>query len=593
MRMKIRTKIVASTALVVSLSLLLSGLFTYQYVIGIIREQSVKDSRTKLEQISSQIQKMQEQVAKTAEYVITDTELNESLLEAPGMSLEQEYFKKVAIQEKLQRFIALNSTVTNVLIVRGDGEFFSAFSGYDDYYKQYLSQPWFTGLQEKRVQKGFSVPHDSFHLSKMQTGISYVVNYRNELSLTSPHYTLVLDIYYPELKNVFNDSRGDFEQIRLLNQDGAPIVSSPERTAADHTVLIQGGLADPERPYAENDDYIVITNRSMKEGWKQAAIISKEKLFHKINKILVYYIWIIISSLVFTLILILPVIFNITKPISRLVSAMKRVSVGDFNTSIAIRSGDELEILGGGFNRMVSEIKAHMAASLQNEETKQRMQIELLLSQINPHFIYNTLNTLIYLSHAERSRDAAKIALALIGILQDSMKVGDGFSTVSEERSIVERYVDIQQFRYPDRFAVEWDIEEEARDAVIPKMVIQPLVENALFHGICPMDGQGTIRIRTVLEGETLTVSVEDDGVGMDEATWRLKLRSPEAAGTSNQTRGIGLRNIKERIRFLYGPAFGLSVESEPGVGTRVVLKLPFRQWRQAAGGAIPGFDTK
>jgi two-component system sensor histidine kinase YesM len=536
---------------------------------------------TKLEQISSQIKKIQEQVAKTAEYIITDNEINTLIVDGPGDNLEQAYFKKYNIQEKLQRFTALNTVVTNVLIVRSDGEFFSGTSGYEDYYETYLQEPWFTKLKEKKVQKGFTVPHDFFYLSQTQKVISYVVNYKNDADKASPHYSLVLDIVYPEINSVFNDSLKDFEQIQLLNDEGELLFSSssPESkpSMSDHTALIKDSFILHNRPYVENKEYIVINNSAMKEGWKQAAVISKAKLFHKINKIFVYYMFIIISSLIFTLILILPIILNITKPVSRLTHAMKRVSAGDFNTSITIKSGDELEVLGSGFNRMVFELKEHISSSLLHEEAKRKMQIDLLMSQINPHFIYNTLNTLIYLSHAERNRDAVKITLALINILQDSMKVGDGFSTLSEEKIIVERYMDIQQYRYPDRFTMEWKMDDGVQTAAVPKMIIQPLVENALFHGICPDDSEGVIRVQARLMNGTLEITVEDNGIGMDEQTVERVFTQPQNPIKSDQTRGIGLRNIKERIHFLYGSNYGMEIQSRRGTGTRVVLNIPFK----------------
>jgi two-component system sensor histidine kinase YesM len=580
MKMKIRTKIIASTTLVVWISLLVSSLFTYHYVTEIIREQSIKDSLTKLEQISSQIKKMQEQIAKTAEYVITDGEINTLIVDKGGTNLEQAYFKKYNTQEKLLRFAALNTLVYSVLIVRSDGEFFSNFRGYEDYFQQYLKGSWFTKLMEKKTKNSFTPLHDIFYLGKTQQGMSYVVSYKNEADKAGPNYSLVLDIVYPEIKNVFSDSLHDFEQIQLLNNEGEILFSGPEQTTSDYSELIKASLSESNRAYIENKDYIVIVNSGMKEGWKQAAVISKAKLFQKINKIFIYYMIIILSSFIFTLVFILPIIFNITKPISRLTQAMKLVSAGNFNTSISIKSGDELEVLGYGFNRMVLELKEHMATSIQNEETKRNMQISLLMSQINPHFIYNTLNTVIYLSHADRNRDAEKITLALISILQDTIKPedGDGCSTLSEEKNIIDKYMDIQQYRYPERFKLEWTMDDEIQDAIVPKMMIQPLVENALFHGICSTDVPGIILVQIRLMNGTLVITVEDNGIGMDEQTVEQIFIVPKTALRSDQTRGIGLRNIKERIHFLFGSNYNMEIQSQLGSGTRIVLRLPFKR---------------
>jgi two-component system sensor histidine kinase YesM len=581
MIMKIRTKIIASTTIVVFVSLLLSGFFTYHYVTGIIREQSVNDSMTKLSQTAAQIRKFQEQAIKTAEYIISDEEINALLIPRMNLSLEEAHFIKHDVNEKLKRFTSLNATIFNIMIVRSDGLVFSNNSGFDSYFADYLKEKWFTDLKQRGTRTGFSVPHE-FNRANMGVGnqkvISYVAHYKNMLDTSSAEYDLVLDIAHSEIANAFGHGMADFEQVILLNAEGVPLFGDKPPADSNFSDMLGKTLTNDKR-YAEDRNHIVLTNDSMKE-WIQVAVISKDRLFAKINNILYVYMIIIVASLVGTLAIMLPIIWSITNPISRLTQAMKRVSVGDLNTSVVIKSRDEMEILGTGFNRMVTDLRELIASSIRDEETKRRMQMNLLISQINPHFIYNTLNTVIYLSHDDRNSDVAKMTEALIAILQDTIKTGDGaeFSTVAEEVAIIGKYIDIQQYRYPDRFTLDWQIGDGTERAVVPRMIIQPIVENALFHGLQPSEEHGLIRVRVSRNDGQLIIDVEDNGVGMDDNTLNRIFDASRNGQLTNHTRGIGLSNIKERLQYYYGSAFHVDIRSKPLAGTIVSIRLLFAQ---------------
>ncbi len=575
MRMKIRTKIIASTALVVSIALMLSGFFIYDYAKNIIRDQSIKDSRTKLAQISFQLRKVQEQVTKTAEYIVSDEEIRSLIYVPASPSLEVNYFRKQAVQEKLKRFAALNHFIQNIVIVRPDKETFSNNSGYEDYFVDYLKQDWFVSKLNDR--SGFSEPHKLFYIGSNRQVFSYILKYRPIGDNVSPYSYLVMDIAYSEIDNAFLQSAGDFDQIRLSMPSGSLLYESrPDLPMEDDTFMKKALSSD--QAYIEDSGRIVISDSSMSQNWKQVALLSKDRLFEKINRIFYFYVIIILSGFAFSLVVMLPIILSLTKPLSRLTHAMKRVAVGDLNTSVSIRSGDELEILGAGFNRMVHDLKSHIESSISHQDMRRKMQIDLLMAQINPHFIYNTLNTVIYLCHAERNRQAAEMTQALISILQDTIKTGDGaeFATLREEQRIVDKYALIQQTRYPNRFRLLWDLDETLIDTLVPRMLVQPLVENAILHGIFPSDNEdGQIVIRAYRESDQMVLEVEDNGVGMDEIV-SVNAHTELMAGPE-RTRGIGLGNIRERIEFHFGLPYGVVIERAEGQGTRVRIRLPLK----------------
>ncbi|WP_338553698.1 sensor histidine kinase [Paenibacillus sp. KS-LC4] len=576
MRMRIRTKIIASTVLVVSISLILSGFFIYDYAKDIIREQSIKDSRTKLAQISFQLNKIQEQVVKTAEYIVSDEEIA-ALINAPASEdIEVNYFRKQAVQEKLGRFVALSNFILNVVIVTPKEETYSNYSGYEDYFSEYLKQEWFVKMKNSRA--AYSEPHPFFFISGNRQVFSYVLKYRPLGQESHEESYLVIDIAYSELANVFLQSAQDFEQIELFTGSGALLLEAnnklPEADRSFMKSVLQAG-----EPFAEDARTIVLMDDAMNQGWKQAALLSKSKLFMKINRVFFFYILIIVTAIMVTMVVMLPIIVNLMKPLIRLTNAMKRVAVGDLGTSVHIRSGDELEIIGTGFNRMVRDLKSLMDTAVQNETVKRQMQIDLLMAQINPHFLYNSLNTVIYLSHANRGTEAAEVTQALISILQNTIKTGEGAvrAPLSEEKQIIDKYTVIQQTRYPGQFRLVWEIDEALLDRSVPRMALQPLVENAIVHGIIPSElEEGTIIVRAYRDGEQLVLEVEDDGQGMTvpEEGWRMHMG--QAGQEPERTRGIGLSNIQERLQTHFGASARLEVSSERGQGTLIRMKLPW-----------------
>lgn len=227
---------------------------------------------------------------------------------------------------------------------------------------------------------------------------------------------------------------------------------------------------------------------------------------------------------------------------------------------------------------MVSELKNHIESSVQHEQTKRKMQISLLMSQINPHFVYNTLNTIIYLCHAGRNKEAAEMTQTLIAILQDTIKTGEGeeFARLDEEWKMVEKYAVIQMTRYPGKFRLEWEVEPELQHERIPRMLLQPLVENALLHGIFPdrRDRQGLITIRAGREKEMLVLEVMDNGIGFREGEGEPAAVGPDRK-EPGRTRGIGLANIRERMKYHYGESGEVSISSSAGNGATVTVRLP------------------
>ena len=574
-KLKIKTKIIVSTFLVVAVSLTISGILTYNYFTGILKEQSIRDNKVKLAQFTYQLKQMQEQVKKTATYIITDAEIN-NLIRVPFKNAEEEYDIKLKLDGRFKRFVGVSDFIIAIIIVRKDGNIFSNNISFEDYYNDKLTEPWFTDFTNKGLKIGFSETHEDFIGYAYDTVISYITRYKDLSQPSSPEYFLIMNIRRSELEKIFKQSANEFEDLILMNKDNNILYKSGIQEGLPNSAIIDMALANSEG-FVEDNKNLAIANLSAYDGWKQVAVISKAMLYGKIRLIFVYFIVIVFLSLLIIFIVMIPIILNITRPLSNLAGAMKKVSQGDFGTNLTIKSGDELEVIGEGFNVMVSALNNYMEASINNEKMKRRMQVDLLMSQINPHFIYNTLNSVIYLIHAKRNEDAIKITESIISILQDTVKIGDKavFATVREELNIVDNYMTIQSCSYPGMFDAEIKVEEELYGLKIPRMIIQPLMENALFHGIYPAERHGLLKIDIKRKEDHLRISIEDNGIGMDENTIANIYTLSGGVGSFNKAKSIGIRNIKERIEFLYGAGYGIEISSRKGEGTKVLLKLP------------------
>ena len=239
---------------------------------------------------------------------------------------------------------------------------------------------------------------------------------------------------------------------------------------------------------------------------------------------------------------------------------------------------DEIGLLESSFNKMIDDLKHSIEVIGEKEAKEQQIRFSLLVSQIDPHFIYNTINSINYLARKKRCEDIVTVNSALIAILKDRLRVNDIqiTDTVANEMRIVNQYIVIEKFMYDGKLDVEWKIPSEFMEEQIPKNMIQPLVENSLFHGLIDEESGefcGKIIISVYKnEKDNLVLSVEDDGGGMETE----KLAEVKSMRFNPEDRGkkIGLSNIRGRLYYLYGNTDCMQIESEMGKGTKITIEF-------------------
>jgi two-component system sensor histidine kinase YesM len=266
----------------------------------------------------------------------------------------------------------------------------------------------------------------------------------------------------------------------------------------------------------------------------------------------------------------------ISQPLSRLYSSMNRFKEGDFEHRIVIDGKDEIAELAGTFNTMVRDLKELINRNYVMVLHERESELNALQAQINPHFLYNTLDSLYWQAVDVGQDKLAEDILALSGLFRLLLSSGQSEISVERELSIVSHYLTIQKMRFSKKLETRIDVSEELLAMPILKLVLQPFVENAIVHGLERQDAQGTLTVTGRLEGDMMRFTIEDNGAGMTGEQLSRVLSPEEDARYANQRIGhYAIRNVKERLGLRYDGRFGLDIESAEGEGTKVTLKIP------------------
>ena len=270
----------------------------------------------------------------------------------------------------------------------------------------------------------------------------------------------------------------------------------------------------------------------------------------------------------------------ITPPITALQNRITKISSGDFSFDPAIEWNNELGDIGRGINSMSASVTALMDHRLEDEKQKQDLEYRMLQNQINPHFIYNTLNSIKWMATIQHAPGIAEMVTALSRLLKSVSKSNERLVPLYEEFALLNDYFTIQQYRYGGTITLDVSYIEDEKlnhSCLIPRFTLQPLVENAIFHGIEPKGSAGEVTLRVerdTANGDVL-IRLTDDGIGMTAEQAAKALQEPGPEEAAAKYRHVGMWNVHERLQYSFGEAYGLSIESEHGVGTTVMVRLP------------------
>ncbi len=319
---------------------------------------------------------------------------------------------------------------------------------------------------------------------------------------------------------------------------------------------------------------LVIVKSFPINGWKVVGFIPREELTKNSKRIGIIVAILILLLSVLSVLLSWYFSGQIVKPIRSLIGLMGRVEDGDLDVNMKLTRDDEIGHLGNSFNMMIKRIKALMQQIYDEHKKLEKAKYKTLQAQINPHFLYNTLDSVIWLARARSYNKIVTMTTALTKFFRIGLSRGKDLITIQEEFAHVENYLIIQSIRYEDKFNYSIDYDEDIAQLKIIKIVLQPLVENAIYHGVKMKRGGGEIRISGKRTGDDVRIVITDTGAGMSSEQLNALNNTLNRTG-SDKLDSYGVINVNERIRIFFGDKYGLTYKSIAGEGTEVTMNIP------------------
>ena len=324
------------------------------------------------------------------------------------------------------------------------------------------------------------------------------------------------------------------------------------------------------------EKYLVTRTDMKTTGWTLVSMVPYKSVMAETMAISGVMILAVVITLIVTLLLLNRILTGVVKPLKKLEKYMVQVNPDNMDQRMEILTDDEIGHLSMKFNQMMDRIRNLKEQVIEEQEDKRKYELQALQAQINPHFLYNTLDSIIWMAETNDSNIVA-MTEALAKLFRISLNKGNEEISLERELEHVKNYLIIQSMRYADKFTYEISAEPGVERCRTIKLILQPIVENCIYHGIKKKRGTGKITIRAYRREQDLIIEVSDDGCGMPEEICR-KILSDEIESENISGSGIGVKNVNERIQLRFGKKYGLSYSSEEGVGTTVTYVLPYNE---------------
>lgn len=391
---------------------------------------------------------------------------------------------------------------------------------------------------------------------------------------------VVINISYEYVQEKFVDFAIEAnEKAFICNSQGEIILNYPNTTSFEPIVKRYPEILNSDDQLLSEKVFgvnTILVSKSLDNiQWKIIRVIPENSITVQTQKMGVALQWLLIICAAISFLAAMLLAQTITKPIHKLSRACKNVEKGDLSYHLSVKGRDEFSQLEHTFNLMIDRIDTLRKKELENQQQKADLQMQVLEAQINPHFLYNTLDSIRWLVSMQNMNNIADMITALINLLKYNLSSHDATTTLKEEVESVKNYVTIEKFRYLDTFEFLTQLNEDTLDCRVIRFILQPLVENSILHGFRNMEQAYQIKIVSFPDGDALHIQVIDNGTGMD----REEVRQINAGRKKEHYfKNIGISNIQKRIRLYCGERYGLVYRSRPGEGTVAEITLPIQR---------------
>ncbi len=593
--LSIRSKLLLVLYIQITIPLILIGFISYRISSGIIEDKFIATSQDILRMIELRMNDYANNVNILSQEFLYDQTvynfLNANAKPASGgipMDVERNrdisnYETKNQINQVLKKFVISRPETQSVCLYTNRGE----ANAYDDNSKKTRINE-IVNFEDTRKLARESKENLTWCLDKKNGKVKNIYLARIIKNMDSyDEIGLIVILMEKEfLESIYKSlNTSDVQNVAIMSSSGDLIVSMNQPDSQLLQDITQKSAKDKRGYFTDSKSDSLISYVSMKNpNWKIVTYIPLKELYKEVGNLGKWVVILCIISVIMLSILSVYISFDFTKPLSRIVKGMSRIQKGEPVISYEDDRKDELGFLNKSFNNMAKEIDYLVKEIYQEQLTRTEAELKALQAQINPHFLFNTLESINWMAQLNNVPEISDTVTALASLMEASIGRDDKLITLKEEFDYIDNYVLIMKKRYEDRIEFITSLQKEAEAVLIPKLLIQPLIENAVYHGIDRIRDKGSIYLEAYVNDVSLIIEVIDNGAGIEP--YELNDINESLAKTNDEyfrnlakrrNKSIGIENVNRRIKLFYGERYGLRIESEPGKYTKVIVTVPIR----------------
>lgn len=577
----IRTQIMGEFFLLISLSIGAFLLLSVWYTRSSLERNSRNNSEELVEQVNFNIESYVDYMENISQIIVGNGNIQDYFFgrdEAAKQAVEQK------MREEFQTMLGVHRDISNIILLGDNGRYFINSGGEElNEYARLEQKTWYRKAKEAGKNISLSTSHVQNIVKGQYDWVVTMSRGLQNLKTGQVEGILMIDLNYNEINDLCEAvSLGTRGYVYIVDESGGIVYHPQQQLILSGVkkerltqIISQGASAVYTDERGEEKIYTPFY--SEKTGWTIVGVVYVSELVE--GEAVIWAIYFVIAGALGLLAIAMAVFMsgNITKPVKQLEKAMDQAKTGDFTSvQIQVQGNNEIYRLQQNFSRMISQIEDLIQKNVHKEEEKRKIELKALQSQINPHFLYNTLDSIIWMIESEESEKAIQMTSALAHFFRQAIGKSDLYVTLREELEYTKNYLIIQKMRYADKLDYKIEVDERILEHRIIKLVLQPLVENALYHGLKYKASVGMIEIVGYQMQDSIVLKVSDNGIGMEEDFLCHIFEQKKQDGKKHS--GIGIGNIRQRMQLYYGEQCEFKIESEKDVGTVVTMVIPYER---------------
>ncbi|KEQ26775.1 cache domain-containing sensor histidine kinase [Paenibacillus tyrfis] len=587
----LQTKLLLAVLPLAIIPLAVLGTFSYHKSAQVVQQQVCQTILESLSQVNYSLDYFVKDIEQLTMYIYSSRDIQDVLSKSADRSLAEKHQDKQKVGEVLDTFLGFKNWDISIYLLGENGDRY--FTGdllpgaYDDY-----NASW--GLFRKMRLAGGNVVWDTHYSMKKTDDFGIVLSsgrLLKRVDTNAPLGYLVVDMMENALADKYKKAHlQPGGQMLLLDRNGYIISSTPSKHKVGTKLeepfvdrVLAGGKGFFEQSGEGTPPVMVVYDTSEVTGFKLVNVLPVAALTQESSSIRNLTLLVIAVGAAVSCVLAYLLSVNITHPLRKLKSLMRTVETGNLDVAFPTKYKDEVGQLGRSFNAMVQRIKQLIDEVYKKQLMLQEAEIRAIQAQFNPHFLYNALDSINWMARIHKLDHISRTVVSLGELLRFSIRKGQALIPVREDMQQIRNFLTIQQMRYGDKLEVHIELDEEVERLYTLKLMLQPIVENAITHGLEMKRGLGRLLITGKVVGERVRFEVRDDGVGIPQEKLE-RITSGQFVSADERKTGIGLENVKKRLQLYFGDRYVLSLASQPQQGTTTIIEIPIIR--------TPGEDT-